>query len=166
VGDDDTVFHLGDARRDHVTRSTSRQGACFILSDADGRAKIHWSSARKVSPGSTKMVCLCVKAFSLRLSTRVQNGLIANWLSNTPKLMGRGMTVLGGEPLVRSITHWRTGPLKSPSAVGQFRKCAVSVDHRGLLIHHVNTLTSPKSSTAGWSYASIAFDPLRVHRRA
>jgi hypothetical protein len=30
VGDDDAVFHLGDARRDHVTRSTSRQGACFL----------------------------------------------------------------------------------------------------------------------------------------
>src|ERR1700688_3193834 len=54
VGDDDTVFHLGDAWRDHVTRSTSRQGACFILSDADCRAKAHWSSARKFSPGSTK----------------------------------------------------------------------------------------------------------------
>src|ERR1700730_13974196 len=48
-GDDDAVFHLGDARRDHVTRSTSRQGACFILSDVDYGAKTHWSSARKSS---------------------------------------------------------------------------------------------------------------------
>src|ERR1700675_2316805 len=38
VGDDDAVFHLGDARRDHVTRSTPGR-ACFILSDADYRAK-------------------------------------------------------------------------------------------------------------------------------
>jgi calcineurin-like phosphoesterase family protein len=31
VGDDDAVFHLGDARRDHVTRSTSRQGVLHLI---------------------------------------------------------------------------------------------------------------------------------------
>src|SRR5258707_8919080 len=49
LGGDDAVFHLGDARRDHVARSTSRHGACFILSDADYGAKTHWSSARNFS---------------------------------------------------------------------------------------------------------------------
>jgi hypothetical protein len=54
---------------------------------------------------STKTVCLCVKAFSLRL-TRVQNYLIANWLSNTPKLMSRCMTALGAKRSLATIVNW------------------------------------------------------------
>src|ERR1700676_5449715 len=48
VGDADAVFHLADARRDHVTRSTPGR-TCFILSDADYGAKAHWSSVRNFS---------------------------------------------------------------------------------------------------------------------
>ena len=101
VGDDDAVFHLGDARRDHVTRSTSGQGGASSYPMQITGQKLIGHRRGSFRLRSTKTVCLCVKAFSLRL-TRVQNYLIANWLSNTPKLMSRCMTALGAK---RSRAH-------------------------------------------------------------